>query len=191
MKKGLFSTGSTKLKNIFLAPLEAVVQADIEMAKRITEFIMHYGFENWDETESDPLKRKLPKLRMVSFTYINSSGKKEIFSMPVLTLIQLPLLRISDANFDMKVKMVTVDVDEAQTPNLLADPGSRSAVTRRPKTEFRAFVTPETTGTNMETMKSNMKVTLNMRDADMPGGIIQLLAMMSELNRVEADPNEK
>jgi hypothetical protein len=178
MRKGLFSTGATRLTDIFLAPLEAVIQADIDLSERITRFIMDYGFEDWHE------KGKMPKLKMVSFSYTNEQGKIEVFSLPVLSLIQLPLLRIKDANFDMKVKMITVDVDEeAQPPSLLDNDDEKPGLPQR-KTAIKAFLTPSTSS-NMETMKSNMKVRLNMIDGDMPGGIIQLLAMMGEINNIK------
>jgi hypothetical protein len=179
MRKGLYSTGATKLKNIFLAPLEAVIQADIDLSERITQFIMNYGFEDWHE------KGKMPKLKMVSFSYTNEQGKIEVFSLPVLSLIQLPLLRIKDAHFDMKVKMITVDIEEdVQPPSLLNDADDAKPQLRQRQSGIKAFLTPSTSS-NMETMKSNMKVRLNMIDGDMPGGIIQLLAMMSEINNVK------
>lgn len=183
MKKGLYNTGATKLKNIFLAPLEAVIQADFELSERITDFIMEYGFYGWNKKKPSDEKKKMPRLRMVSFSYVNGEGKKEVLTIPVLTLIQLPMLRIKDANFDMKVKMITVDVDEAPPPPSLLAPDPDNLPVPRKQTDIKAFITPETSGANMETMKSNMKVNLNMRDGDLPGGIIQLLSMMSELNR--------
>ncbi|KAF2325791.1 DUF2589 domain-containing protein [Flavobacterium daemonense] len=176
MRKGLFSTGATRLTDIFLAPLEAVIQADIDLSERITKFIMDYGFDDWDQ------KGKLPKLKMVSFSFTNEQGKVEVFSLPVLSLIQLPLLRIKDANFDMKVKMITVDIDEEESPPSLLDDDKTVKLPQR-QSAIKAFLTPSTSS-NMETMKSNMKVRLNMIDGDMPGGIIQLLAMMGEINNV-------
>lgn len=179
MRKGLFSTGATKLKNIFLAPLEAVIQADIDLSERITKFIMDYGFEDWNE------KGKMPKVKMVSFSYTNEKGKIEVFSLPVLSLIQLPLLRIKDAHFDMKVKMITLDINEEQQPPSLLD-NYDDEYTKLPqrRSGIQAFLTPSTSS-NMESMKSNMKVQLNMIDGDMPGGIIQLLAMMGEINNIK------
>lgn len=184
MRKGLYSTGATKLKNIFLAPLEAVIQADIDLSERITKFIMEYGFTDWNK------KGKIPKMKMVSFSYMNGDGKKEIISFPVLSLIQLPLLRIKDAHFDMKVKMITVDVDEETSPPPLLTPGETKVIATKQGSTIKAFLTPSTQS-NMETMKSNMKVRLNMIDGDMPGGIIQLLAMMGELNHIKPEDNEQ
>lgn len=183
MRKGLYSTGATKLEKIFLAPLEAVIQADIDLSERITKFIMDYGFTDWDK------KGKIPKMKMVSFSYINSEGKKEVISLPVLSLIQLPLLRIKDAHFDMKVKMITVDVEEDDSPPPLLSSGETKIIKAIQRPSIKAFLTPSTQS-NMETMKSNMKVQLNMVDGDMPGGIIQLLAMMGELNHIKPEENE-
>lgn len=188
MKKGLYSTGSTKLKNIFLAPMEAVIQADIDLAKRVSDFIMSYGFSNWkkqdEHLEPDPVDDDVPKLKMVTFSYLNSDEKTVTISIPVLSLIQLPLLQIKDAHFDMRVKMITVDVDEdQQAPKLL---GAKSNQTQPSIPNIKAFLTPSTSS-NMETMKSNMKVRLNMDNSDMPGGIIQLLAMMGEMNHIKTE----
>lgn len=192
MKKGLYSTGATKLKNIFLAPMEAVIQADIDLAKRVSDFIMSYGFSNWKKQDenSEPyyhLEQKVPELKMVTFSYENNDNKTVIISIPVLSLIQLPLLQIKEAHFDMKVKMITVDVGtENQMPQLLS---SQSNATQPSVSNIKAFLTPSTSS-NMEAMKSNMKVRLNMDNSDMPGGIIQLLAMMGELNHIKIENNE-
>ncbi|WP_334127115.1 DUF2589 domain-containing protein [Empedobacter brevis] len=184
--KGLYSTGATKLKNIFLAPLEAVIQADIDLSKRVSDFIMSYGFIDWKKQDENSIPyengENIPKLKMVSFSYFNSEGKEVIFSIPVLSLIQLPLLHIKDAHFDMKVKMITVDVEDKAPPPLINS--GKSIPHSTPSPNVKAFLTP-TTGNNMDTMKSNMKVRLNMSNSDMPGGMIQLLAMMGEMNHIE------
>ena len=115
--KGLYSTGATDLKSIFMAPLEAVITADIEMAEKITNFIARYGFEKRkeDEEEEEVEENKkgdnFGKLRMVTFSFMNNKGKMEKCKIPVLSLIQLPLLCIKNADFNMKVKMITTDED--------------------------------------------------------------------------------
>lgn len=181
---GLYNTGATDLKNIFLAPLEAVITADMELAQKITNFIALYGFEGGHKLNDKTQEPSIGKLRMVSFSFINNKGKPDTFSIPVLSLIQLPLLCIKDADFDMRVKMITTDDKESGpvAPPSLTGSLVTTALTRTKRSSVKAFLSPNAGGEKLsESMKANMKVRLRMGQSDMPGGIVKLLSMMNEI----------
>jgi Protein of unknown function (DUF2589) len=192
--KGLYSTGATDLKSIFQAPLEAVITADIEMAEKITNFIARYGFEKniEDEDEEGEIKSKgdnFGKLRMVTFSFMNNKGKMEKCKIPVLSLIQLPLLCIKNADFNMKVKMITTDEDPGPpTPPSLT--GGAAAKAPAPKNKvLKAYLSPDSDQIN-ESIKANMKVNLSMGPSDMPGGLLKILAMMNDITEFKKNDYE-
>lgn len=74
MNTGLYHTGATDLHHIFLAPLEAVVDAEILLAQKIKAFILESGFDKENDN----------KVRTVHFTYTARDEQRE-FAVPVLT----------------------------------------------------------------------------------------------------------
>ncbi|MCS3552656.1 MULTISPECIES: DUF2589 domain-containing protein [unclassified Sphingobacterium] len=170
------NTGAHKLMEIFKAPMQAVIDADIDLSKKISDFIINYGFES-DEQDISSIR----KLKMVNFSY-NLNGSTVEFSMPVLSLIQLPLLRIKSVIFDMNVKLFTVEnIQPKQIPSLL---NIKQTQDNTPANKIIAYLAPNSND-SYEKIKSNMNVKLNMVDGDMPAGIIQLLGLLNELNKVK------
>lgn len=168
-----------QLKDLFKAPMDAVVEADMELSEKITKFIINYGFE----APGDGDIKKIHALKMVHFSYTINDKTVE-FSIPVLTLIQLPLLRIKTADFDMKVKLFTVNTSkEKEKPSFLKTETKKEG---NSATRLKAYLAPETND-SYEKTKANMNVKLSMVDGDMPAGMIQLLGLLSELNKVNKE----
>jgi len=162
--KGLYHTGATELKNIFYTPLIAVVDAEIALAERIKGFIMKYGFNEG-------------KVKTVSFTYILNGDKKEL-KVPVLTLLNLPLLSIKDAHFNMEVKMLSViERSQSKPPPLKPEEAIDYTIE---KTKIKGYLTPNQQRLSIDKgLEANMKVKLHMGEAPVPGGLIKLLALMN------------
>ncbi len=182
---GTFLTGAAELKSIFMAPLEAVIDADMSLSQKITDFIIRYGFDS--EPGSDEKKEtEIGRLKMVSFSYANASGNKQVFSMPVLSLLQIPLLKIRDAEIDMEVRLFSVRQDQESAPSLTE--GNESVTNDTPS--FKAYLAPSGKGAT-DAMSSNMKIKLHMTESDMPAGVVHLLSLMNELNSMKTIKNEK
>ena len=172
MRSLSLNQGAHGLKDLFKAPMEAVVEADIELSRKITDFILNYGFDR-----DLGIDNAAHKLKMVNFSY-TLQGEVLQFSIPILTLIQLPLLRIKTVEFDMRVKLYTIGHTHARNAPSLLQPKLRAAAV---KPTISAFLAPNTVENN-NSSKSNMNVKLQMVDGDMPAGMIQLLGLLHELN---------
>ncbi|WP_109829320.1 DUF2589 domain-containing protein [Reichenbachiella versicolor] len=211
MNTSIYDDAATGLEKIFSAPLNAVIDADIRLANSIANFIESYGFENSDEgdvekgnietKEEDDAKggKKLGPLRMISFTY-NQDGKKVTIKIPALSLIQLPLLQIKKADFDMEVQLFTMAVDnqskqnnnteiDEKVPSLEEIAKSKQRKSKPPKVLLRGVMTASSSAGNedklKESMKANMKVKLEMGASDMPGGLINMLAVLNDVTEVQ------
>lgn len=182
---GTFLTGAAELKNIFMAPLEAVIDADMSLSQKITDFMIRYGFDGEESDDGEKKELGIGRLKMISFTYHSSAGRKQVFSMPVLSLLQIPLLKIRDAEIDMEVRLFSVHQDQEDAPSLTEDTASDTSGAP----SFKAYLAPNGRGAT-EAMSSNLKVKLRMTESDMPAGVVHLLSLMNELNSMKTIKNE-
>ncbi|BDD12895.1 hypothetical protein FUAX_53270 (plasmid) [Fulvitalea axinellae] len=177
------SNATTNLKNLFKAPMEAVIEADIQLCQSISQFILEFGF---NDVQKDG---ELGDLKVVSFDYPDDDGHIATVTIPVLSLIQLPLLQIKDADFDMNVKLFTF-YDDNNTPAnndefSFLNPDKKPSL---PICKVQGALAPEGNGLQ-ESMKSNMKVTLKMVQSDMPGGLINILSMLNNMPQLKKRDN--
>ena len=118
------------------AQLTALIEAEVEGAEQASEYIEKVGFE---EGENGALK-----LRMVTFEMtrrdVDGVSRPHLISVPVLTLVPIPLLTIEEAtlDFDLYVEQV-VDVDTKESSNTNSDrgPTDRGPTSLRQKLERR------------------------------------------------------
>lgn len=173
---GLYHTSATELHDIFLAPLQAVIDAEISLTKSIKEFIWDTGFTPEG------------KIRTVDFDYV-LDGKKETLSVPVLSIVTLPLLGIKDAEFDMHVKMLSVVENHEYPVELPPLTKSLKTAPKKPEVGLKAYLHPQANSlTESAGLKTNMRVKLHMGETDMPGGIIKILALLN--NNLITDKNQ-
>ncbi|MFT5821734.1 MAG: hypothetical protein ACI8ZM_002988 [Crocinitomix sp.] len=173
---GLYHTGATELHDIFLAPLKAVIDAEMSLAESIKRFIWETGFTPKGE------------VRTVHFNY-ELQGEVQTLNIPVLSIITLPLLGIKDAEFDMHVKMMTI-AESHEEPVQLPSLTGKEAKPTKPKVGLKGFLTPHNNNISESTsLKTNMRVKLHMGESAMPGGIIKILALLN--NNLIADKNSE
>ncbi|MNL82874.1 hypothetical protein D3C87_2103680 [compost metagenome] len=80
------------------------------------------------------------------------------------------------------MKLFTVEnIQPKQIPSLL---NIKQTQDNTPANKIIAYLAPNSND-SYEKIKSNMNVKLNMVDGDMPAGIIQLLGLLNELNKVK------
>jgi hypothetical protein len=88
------------------AQLTALIEAEVEGAEKTSEYIENVGFEPGEDGRL--------KLRMVTFEMIRRDvdgvSRPHTISVPVLTLVPIPLLTIEEAtlDFDLYVEQVKV-----------------------------------------------------------------------------------
>jgi hypothetical protein len=167
-----------ELQQLIAGPLIATIEADALSAQKYLEYVMNVAFENYDAQTGET-----GKLRMMTFTYseqdVNGPRKRTV-SIPLLTLIPLPLLHVEEADFDFDIKILDA-ISEAVSEEFSIEEGR--SVTYRPETsgfKMRASLAPKQgeathSGDLQQSLSANMKVRVKMRPADMPAGLSNLL----------------
>lgn len=146
------------------AQLNALLEAEIEATRKVSEFIELVGFERTkDQTLS---------LRMVSFNMFRRGVDGKInehrISIPVLNLITIPLLTIESAQIEFSALVEDIKSNETQSSPLFALPtgkvSSNSLVTRLARTSS------SDTKTN-----TDLRVSVKLAQSPFPLGIEHLL----------------
>lgn len=156
-----------ELKELISAPLTATIEADALSAQKYMECLMRIA------VDTDPAGGKA-SLRMLTFSYTDRSlGKSErrTFSVPLLTVMPLPLLHVQEAEFDFDVQILDVS-GSFQTPafsfkdwKAVSDGQSQDVGDRKMRVTLAAS----------SSMSTNMKVRIKMGQSDVPGGLAALL----------------
>jgi hypothetical protein len=177
-----------ELQQLIAGPLIATIEADALSAQKYLEYVMQVAFENYN-----PKTGETGKLRMMTFTYseqdVNGPRKRTV-SIPLLTLIPLPLLHIEEADFDFDIKILDAISDRVDETFSIEEGKS---VTNKPETtgfKMRASLAPKQgeathSGDLQQSLSANMKVHVKMRPADMPAGLSNLLHLTANNMQVE------
>lgn len=109
------------VKDLISGPLEAIVEAHALLAQSTLQFISEFGLEPASSekpaaTAVQPSQAPAAKLRMVEFTYVHPvpdpSNPGNVIDTPVqvkvplLAMVSLPNLKISEATLDFNIKVV-------------------------------------------------------------------------------------
>ena len=163
------------LEELIRAPLIATVQGDFYAAKSFVRYIREYGFTRANGDD-------FGHLRMVTFRYRTEGGWSEV-SVPLLSLVPLPLLQITDADFKYDIRILgAVGHDVKDVPRdsrawmrTLGEDASPPHQT----TVMASFAPTDppsaNSGEQMPTLIANMSIAIAMRRADVPAGIAALL----------------
>lgn len=178
-----------ELQQLIAAPLIATIEADSLSSQRYLDYLMKIAFESYD-----PATGRTGKIRMLTFSYnsqdINET-KKQSVSIPLFTLVPLPLLQIQEADFDFDIKILDAfSVSEEEKFSL-----EKGEATVAPKSggggfKMRASLAPKqgegSQSKNVEqSISANMKVKVKMRQADIPAGLSNLLHLAAGNVQVE------
>lgn len=195
------------LDYLFSAPLIAALDADFLAATRFIEYVRHYGFEQLTQGEDEHSTQGVAhfgRLRMVHFFYRRPITHTEpeyrvdyetvTIDIPLLSMLPLPLLQVSDAQFDFDVLILgalALPVPE-EIPRLrdnardAAEAETADEVLLPYPYKFRAMLAQGVRPANgvsevgQPQVSANMKVRINMRQADIPAGISALFNIMGD-----------
>jgi Protein of unknown function (DUF2589) len=184
------------LDKLFGAPLVSVIEADVLASREFARFITEYGFVGVTDG-AQPSGTHLGELRTVSFSYKRPTGngslEDAVVEIPVLSLIPLPLLQVTDAEFAFNVRILDTDPGGPGTPPPLVEPPKSDADAaqatplpppQRPR--VRAMLAqaqpdaPADGGARRSEMDANMSVKIAMKQSDVPAGIGALLNLMGQ-----------
>ncbi len=205
------------LQYLIAAPMVATVKADVYAAQAFVEFIEEYGFEEKlasktaDIGGGDDANSHLGKLKMITFWYSykqvaivdgeeTTIEKMVSVTLPKLSLIPMPILQVSDAKYNFDIRITGV-YDSTAVVNTDGDLMRAAATGKKNKMilpTVKATYTPLVSETNVSSLApslvANMRLTVNMRQADVPAGISNLLNVVADSSnsttrRVEPEPD--
>ena len=215
-------------RDLIGGPLIATIEADFTASQRFVEYMLEYGMEklsdeNVPDIAIDPQTNKpFGRLKMVTFWYTQANpktGGNDYFrvEVPLLSLIPLPLLQIQQADFDFNIRLFS-EIEYKSEPagqKGALENGVKSVEEKATKSEigelkgFKARLSPSTgrseDGKISTSLDANMKVTVKMKQADLPVGLASLMTVFnsttfvtqhslkiaeSETTSLEASPGE-
>lgn len=97
-------------------PLQAAVNAQNDAALAQVNYIKAVGFDPITAPGSTTVIGH--KLKMVDFSYqegTGSSATQYTFSMPLLSMLNIPALRIDEMTIDFNAKLTSVETDSTDT----------------------------------------------------------------------------
>lgn len=180
-----------ELQQLIAGPLIATIEADALSAQKYLDYLMRIAFESYN-----PVTGETGKLRMLTFSYneqdVNGSSKKNV-SIPLLTLVPLPLLHVEEADFDFDIKILDA-LSESVEEKFSLENGDNVKQPQNTGFKMRASLASqrEVKGDLQQSLSANMKVKVRMRQADMPAGLSNLLHLTANNVQVEdAETEEK
>lgn len=185
-----------ELYKLFTTPILATVDADFYAAKRFIHYIREYGFTNESAKAGDSSSQDWGQLRTITFRYYSTNSQGVLvehqIEIPILSLIPLPILQIEKAVFDLDVRILGALRDNpSPPPDLKSSLKAYDDEEDLLNTKIQATLAPINQNNASEIapiMSANLKVHLVMRQADMPGGISQLLNVTQQANSGNVKP---
>ncbi|MBC1239132.1 DUF2589 domain-containing protein [Nostoc sp. 2RC] len=191
-------------RELIAGPLIATLSADFDAGVKFVEFFHKYGLEEENETTTGEMtERQIKKpgrsFKMVTFRY-EQAGREYCVEVPLLSLIPLPLLQIDTAEFEFNIRVFTEvppKLPESFDPNKTRTEADQSNPTANPPYEgMKARLAPAAgkseDGKPIPSVDANMKVTVKMKQADLPIGMIRLMRVFeNSTNVTDVSSNKK
>ena len=177
-----------ELQQLIAGPLVSTIEADTLSSRRYLEMLQLIAFE--EVTEGD---RNIRRLRTLKFAYqeTNVNGyRNKVVSIPLVTLLPLPLLQIKEADFDFDINILdAVSSGTVESFDYGEGKIEQNNENRRPF-RLRASLAPKSgsgsySDKSEQQLSANMKVHVKMRQADMPAGLSNLLRLTAGNLQVE------
>ncbi len=175
--KNKVSSQVMELKDLISGPLVATIDADTISSRRYLQYLFDLAFESYDAATG-----KAGAMRCLTFEYTSSdvNGKrKQSISIPILTLVPLPLLQIQEANFDFDINVIDAVTQDASSTFSLKEGIEQQRGDGEGSNLRVALAATSGESSSSSSLKhglsANMKVSVKMRQADMPGGVSNLL----------------
>ena len=184
-----------ELQQLIAGPLVSTIEADALSSRRYYDMLQLIAFE--DRNEGDTTVKQL---RMLKFSYLetNAGGNRsKVVSIPLVTLLPLPLLQIQEADFNFDINILDAvsssSDDSFDYGKGRIDKGSPAASPFRLRASLASKGgTGSYSEKSEQQLSANMKVHVKMRQADVPAGLSNLLRLTASNLQVEdAEPTKK
>lgn len=181
-----------ELQQLIAGPLVATIEADALAAQKYLDYLLHVAFESYN-----PHTGETGRLRQLTFRYTEQEGgvlRQRSVSIPLLTLVPLPLLHVEEADFDFDIKIIDALSDTVEETFSVSAGEGVAARSETGGFKMRASLAPKQgslkhSGDLQQSLTANMKVRVKMRPSDMPAGLSNLLHLTAN-NMQVADAEE-
>lgn len=179
------------LQQLISAPLVATIDADAMSTERYMKHFMSLAFESYN-----PADGSTGALRLISFNFTDSDasgGAEKKVSVPLVSLVTLPLLQIKQADFDFDINIIDA-VAAAPNEHFSLNRGEVESPRGKERDEglnFRASLAPQSGRGASSSLQANMKIHVSMQQADMPSGLSQFLQLASRPHYEDVPSREK
>ena len=177
-----------ELQQLIAGPLVSTIEADALSSRRYYDMLQLIAFEDANEGNTT-----VKRLRMLKFSYLetNAGGNRtKVVSIPLVTLLPLPLLQIQEADFDFDINILdAVSSCNDDSFDYVKGRIDRSSPAASPF-RLRASLASKGgsgsySGKSEQQLSANMKVHVKMRQADVPAGLSNLLRLTASNLQVE------
>lgn len=184
-----------ELKDLISGPLVATIDADSISTRRYLSYLYELAFESYDASTGTA-----GRLRMLEFTYTTHDygvPRLQHVSIPLMTLVPLPLLQVKEADFDFDIQIIDALSEDEDSTFSLKERGKDSSSNNMAaenvvlRVAMAASHIEDSAGRRTrQGLSANMKVKVKMQKADMPGGLSNLLSLTTNNLQIE-DVTEK
>ncbi|MCX7775170.1 MAG: DUF2589 domain-containing protein [Rectinemataceae bacterium] len=186
---------SLDFENLIGGPLIAVVHAQAQAAMATVNFIKQVGFKPPATPSANPLEQSTGEPATVTFSYIKKVPKQDggeeaknaQLTVPLLAMLPIPYLRVSEATVDFLAKINSVqyrqvDTNVAVSGELEAKAGFLFGSARlKVSTTFQR----QTKEGSTVTRDYSMGVKVRAVQEEIPGGLDRLLSILESLIKEE------
>jgi hypothetical protein len=167
---------SLPFEDVIGGPLVAAIQAQAQAASTTVDFINEVAFVPTDGGQLEPIN--------ITFLY-DSNGVQSTLTVPLLTIIPIPYLRIEEVNLDFKANLSGKEKESESSFSRSTDmDASASKMGWGPVKKFDASLS---TQTDVDKSKSsgkvqveyNMNVNVRATQDEMPAGMARVLGILS------------
>ncbi len=181
MPNYIASTVSVPMYQLIGAPLQALIQAEALAAQASAEFIETVGFVKDENTPEG----SFGKVKTVTFTYkkqnVNGAIETAELTLPVLSLIPIPLLHIQDATLEFNMQLSEEETFEGDNTEAVGNEVNEPVFS--PQTTYLQDNSVSYKGTFVPqnadiSQKIDLKIKINVAQADVPVGLAKLFQAM-------------
>ncbi len=174
---GYYQSTALSLNQLIGAPLHAMIEAESQAAQATASFIRNFGFESTGKGNNGD---DFGQLRMASFRQesIGPDGRPRSMQIdvPLLSLLPIPALQIKDAQLEFFVKIV--DIQRAAPKGVPAR--EVDDLPQLQPIDFKAAMGRDPASTRGRSSEMQMKVKINVQQADVPAGLSRLFNLMEQ-----------
>ena len=169
------------LSDLLKATMTAAIEADKEAAENYYSALKSYAYE-----KDSHGKAYTDKLDYFKIDVPNTNGEVQEIAIPKISMMPMPLLHITEANFDIEGDMVLCESSDP-TGELTGGNGQLKESRIGVSVEKNIGVPAGSGGgtTSDKNVKTNLRITVKMEQSDLPAGLGILLQTIANNTKIE------